>query len=82
MRIVAIVGPLLALVGYVPAGVFLVFPSILTLGLLGGGIVIYDLLNKTAITFLAEPNATDSDDGLIPVVMGTLVTLGRCRCWR
>ena len=75
VRIVAIVGPLLALVGYVPAAVYLVFPSILTLGLLGGGIVIYDLLNKTAITFLAKPNATDGDDGLIPVVMGTLVTL-------
>jgi small-conductance mechanosensitive channel len=75
VRIVAIVGPLLALVGYVPAAVYLVFPSILTLGLLGGGVVVYDLLNKTAITFLAKPSATDGDDGLIPVFMGTLVTL-------
>ena len=75
VRAVAIAGPLLAVAGFLPAAAYLVFPSIMTLGLLGGGIVIYDLLNKTALTFLAAPNATEEDGGLIPVIMGTLVGL-------
>jgi small-conductance mechanosensitive channel len=45
------------------------------LGLLGGGVVIYDLLNKTALTLLAAPNATEEDAGLMPVIVGTLVGL-------
>ncbi len=73
VRIVAVVGPLLVLAGYLPAGVYLVFPTIRTLGLLGASIVFYDLLTKTALTFLAAPSATQEDTGLIPVIVGTVV---------
>jgi potassium efflux system protein len=75
VRAVAVAGPLLALAGYLPAGAFLVFPTIMTLGLLGAGVVVYDLLEKTALTVLAAPNATQEDAGLIPVVVGALVGL-------
>ena len=74
VRAVAVAGPFLSLVGYLPAGAFLIFASIMTLALLGAGIVVYDLLEKTALTFLAAPNAPQ-DGGLIPVVVGTLVAI-------
>ena len=61
--------------GYLPAGAFLVFPSIMTLGLLGAGIVIYDLLRRPRSPSSPAPNATDEDGGLIPVVVGTLVAI-------
>ena len=41
----------------------------------GSGVVVYDLLEKTALTFFAAPNATQEDAGLIPVVVGTVVGL-------
>ncbi|HRO11450.1 MAG TPA: DUF3772 domain-containing protein [Amaricoccus sp.] len=72
-RVVAVAGPLLALAGYLPAGAFLVLPSVMTLGLFGAIVVVYDLLEKTAVNFLAAPNASQDDTGLIPVVVGTLV---------
>ncbi|HET9069428.1 MAG TPA: DUF3772 domain-containing protein, partial [Amaricoccus sp.] len=74
-RIIAVAGPLLALVGYLPAGAFLVLPSVMTLGLFGAIVVIYDLIEKTALTFLAGPNASPEDTGLVPVVVGMLVGL-------
>lgn len=76
VRVVAIVAPLIALAGYLPAASFLVFRSIVTLGLIGGAYVIFDLLNKTGQIAFANPKAHASDDGgLVPVVMGTIVVL-------
>ncbi len=76
VRALVIAAPLLAMFGYLPAAGYLVFPSILTLGLIGAAIVVNDLLTKTAVTFLAAPSAQPGDDGLIPVVIATLVGLG------
>ena len=54
---VAVVAPLLGAAGYMPAAGFLVFRSILTLGLLAGAFVVFDLLNKIAQSVLASPTA-------------------------
>ncbi len=73
LRAIAVTAPLIGLFGYIAAAAYLVFPTILTLGLMGGMIVIYDLLNKTALTFLAAPVSPSEDGGLIPVIVGALV---------
>lgn len=71
----AVVAPLLGAAGYMAAGAFLVYPSILTLGLIGAGYVVYDLLCKVAWASVGQP-AEGHDTGLLPVVIGGLVCLG------
>jgi small-conductance mechanosensitive channel len=77
VRGVAIAGPVLAILGYVPAASFLVIRTALTLGTLGAMHVVFDLLNKTAQGLLAGPTGpSDDDDGsLTPIIVGTVVAL-------
>ena len=76
LRVVAVVAPLLGAAGYMPAAGFLVFRSILTIGLLAGAFVIFDLLNKIAQSVLTSPTASRQDDGgLTPVFVGALVVV-------
>ena len=76
LRVVAVVAPLLGAAGYMPAAGFLVFRSILTIGLLAGAFVIFDLLNKIAQSVLTSPTASRQDDGgLAPVFVGALVVV-------
>jgi potassium-dependent mechanosensitive channel len=77
LRVVAVVAPVIGAAGYMPAAGFLVFRSILTLGLLAGAYVIFDLLNKIAQSVLASPTAPQrqEDGGLAPVFVGALVVL-------
>ena len=77
LRLIAIAAPLLGAVGYLPAASFLVFRTAMTLGLLGGVRVLFDLLNKTAQVFFggpATPSRSD-DGGLAPVVVAAIVGL-------
>jgi small-conductance mechanosensitive channel len=77
LRGVAIAAPLIGAAGYLPLAGFLVFRTALTLGVLGGGRVVFDFLNKTAQVLLVSPTAQQRDDdgGLIPVGMAALVGL-------
>ena len=77
VRTVAIAGPLLALLGFLPAASFLVVRTGLTLGLLGAMHVVFDLITKTVQGLLSSPTATtsDEDSGLTPIVVGAAVTL-------
>ncbi len=76
VRAVAIVSPVLALAGFLPAASFLVIRTALTLGLLGAMHVVFDLLNKTAQGLLSGPNApADDDSSLTPIVVGAVVVL-------
>lgn len=76
VRLVAILSPLLAMLGYLPAASFLVMRTALTLGLLGAMHVVFDLLNKTAQGLLSNPaTPPDDDSSLTPIVVGAIVTL-------
>jgi potassium-dependent mechanosensitive channel len=74
LRVIAVVAPLLGAAGYMPAAGFLVFRAILTIGLLGGGYVIFDLLSKLALSLPGRP-VNRHDEGLAPVVIGAIMVL-------
>ncbi|MBB5222733.1 small-conductance mechanosensitive channel [Amaricoccus macauensis] len=74
LRVFAVVAPILGAAGYMAAGAFLVYPTILTLGLIGAGYVIYDLLCKVTWAMVGPP-AEGQDGGLLPVVIGALVCM-------
>jgi small-conductance mechanosensitive channel len=77
IRIIAVVAPLLAAAGYLPAAGFLVFRSAMTLALFGGAYVIFDVLNNSVHALLRSPKATPEDNGgLLPVVFVALVVAG------
>ena len=76
VRLVAIAGPILAMLGFLPAAAFLVIRTALTIGLLGATHVVFDLLNKSVQGLLSSPTApADDDSSLAPIVVGALVTL-------
>ncbi|MFT3972976.1 MAG: DUF3772 domain-containing protein [Amaricoccus sp.] len=72
LRVFAVLAPILGAAGYMAAGGFLVYPTILTLGLIGAGYVVYDLLCKVIWATIGPPGE-GKDGGLMPVVIGTLV---------
>lgn len=74
LRIFAAVAPVLGAAGYMAAGGFLIYPTILTLGLIGAGYVIYDLLCKVIWATIGPPGE-GQDGGLMPVVVGSLVCI-------
>ncbi|HVL20202.1 MAG TPA: DUF3772 domain-containing protein [Amaricoccus sp.] len=74
IRVFAVLAPLLGAAGYMAAGGFLVYPTILSLGLIGAGYVIYDLLCKV-IWATVGPPGEGQDGGLLPVVIAGLVCL-------
>lgn len=74
IRVFAVVAPLLGAAGYMAAGGFLVYPTILSLGLIGAGYVIYDLLCKVIWATIGPPGE-GQDGGLLPVAIGGMVCL-------
>lgn len=74
LRVFAVLAPLLGAAGYMAAGGFLVYPTILSLGLVAAGYVIYDLLCKVIWATIGPP-AEGQDGGLLPVVIGGMVCL-------
>lgn len=74
LRIFAVLSPILGALGYMAAGGFLVYPTILTLGLIGAGYVIYDLLCKVTWATIGPPGEAE-DGGLMPVLIGGMVCL-------
>ena len=77
LRVVAVAAPLLGLLGYLNAAGFLAFRSALAIGLLGAGLVVFDLLNRMAHLFHLLPGKprTQVDGGLTPVVVAAVVGL-------
>ncbi len=76
LQLVAILAPLHAAFGYIPAAAFMVFPTMVTLGLAGAAMVVFDLLNKTIVSLVIRGREVgESDGGLIPILVGTLVIL-------
>ena len=74
----AIVAPLLAAIGYFAAARFLVFPSILTLGLLATVLVLFDLIRALLDRWIeGDGNELRRDQTrLIPVFVGSVIALG------
>lgn len=75
LRLIAVVAPVLGAAGYMPAAAFLVFRTIITLGILAGSYVIFDLMNKLLQYTLFRPKHQNDDGGLVPVAVGALVVL-------
>ncbi|WP_370284757.1 DUF3772 domain-containing protein [Pseudooceanicola nanhaiensis] len=69
--LVAIVGPLLAGIGYFNAGYAIVFPTIFSLQLLGVIVILQRV--ATEIYVLATRNSEGARDALVPVLMGFLL---------
>jgi potassium-dependent mechanosensitive channel len=77
LRAVAVIAPVAAAAGYLPAAEMMVFPTIMTLGLIGAGIVAFDLLNAAALSLLRRPSAAgeQAEGGLIPVAIAAFLIL-------
>ncbi len=78
--LLAFAAPALAAVGFYAMADFVLYGAILTLGLVGACVVVYDLILTTAGAVLRTPDPDRSgtlalSDGLAPIVLGTVVTL-------
>lgn len=74
LAVVGIVGPLLAAAGYVAAGRALIFPAILTLGLVTVVLVLQRLVSD--LWSMVTPGEERAEgDGLVPVLVGFALTL-------
>lgn len=74
----AVVGPLLAAAGYLAAALYLVVPTIKTLGLIAAGVVVFDLLNRTTKSLnvmRGVPLLETRNGGLMPVFIALAVFL-------
>lgn len=74
LAVVGIVGPLLAAAGYVAAGRALIFPAILTLGLVTVVLVLQRLVSDLW-TMVTPGEERVEGDGLVPVLVGFALTL-------
>lgn len=75
---IAIAAPLLAAAGFLAAASFLLFAAILTLGLFGAGVAVYDLITVTFGAMgrpAAAPGADTSHEGLAPVIVAAALSL-------
>jgi small-conductance mechanosensitive channel len=56
----------------------MVFPMLMTLGLAGSALVVFDLVTKTLVSMAARDRDAggEGDGGLIPILVGTVVILG------
>lgn len=72
--LISLLGPTLAVIGYVAAADAIVWPTVLSLGLIG----LLILLQRVANDFygLLTRSREESSDGLIPVLIGFALTLG------
>ncbi|WP_296761719.1 DUF3772 domain-containing protein [Sediminimonas sp.] len=71
--VVALVGPLMAVVGYTAAATMLVYPTILTLALFGAVLILQQLV--TDLHALVTRNEETAGEALLPVVAGFFLTL-------
>lgn len=71
--VVAITGPVLALIGYYSASQALVFPAILTLALLGVLLIIQGFIGDTY--GVVSGQSDHARDGLVPILMGFALSL-------
>ncbi|MFD1914392.1 DUF3772 domain-containing protein [Halodurantibacterium flavum] len=70
---IGVLAPLLALVGYVPAAIWLIYPTVLSLGLVGVLMVLLQL--ETDIYALIVKDETGRREALVPVLLGLVLTL-------
>ncbi len=73
MRVVGIVGPLAAALGYLPLGQRLVFATILSLALVGLIIVLHRLV-RDAYILMTRSDSTQASEALAPVLLSFIVT--------
>ncbi|SEM87285.1 Small-conductance mechanosensitive channel [Gemmobacter aquatilis] len=72
---VALVGPLLAVIGYTSAASALIFPAAGSLGLVGLLLVLVQLISDI-YRALIHADSEDQGQGLLPVLAGFVLTLG------
>lgn len=72
--LIGIGAPALAATGFFAASQATLYPMILTLGLVGAAIVLFDLMSKTLRGFLSLPD-TAPDRGLGPVILVALLLI-------
>ena len=73
IMVAAVIGPLLAAVGYVSAGVGLVYPAAVSLALVALLFIVQTLVADVFALFAR--NAAESRDGLVPVLVAFVLTL-------
>lgn len=76
--LIALASPLLAGIGYMAAADYLLYSAILTLGLIGGAVVLFDLLTTMVGAVSAGPGASahgPSEDGLAPVAIAAALAV-------
>ena len=76
LLIIAVAGPALAAAGYLVAALYLVVPMMMTLGLIAGSFVVFDLLNrmvKSLKVVRGSPLIEAGNGGLIPVFIAVAV---------
>ena len=73
--LIGIATPILAGIGFFAASQALLYPMILTLGLFGANLVLFDLLSKTGRGLVSRPDRPASETGLGPVILVTLLVL-------
>ncbi len=74
--IISVASPVLSAIGYFALGQGLLYPMILTLGLLGANLVVFDLLQKTVLTMrLSGAVNTTTDVGLGPVIVVAVLAI-------
>ena len=72
LRVIAVLAPPLAAVGYVGGADFFVRGALMSLALLAAAVVLHDLLSRMLASFFLAP---DAEGGLIPVFVALLVIL-------
>ena len=71
--IVSVVGPVLAVIGYVAAANALIWPTVMTLGLIGFLVVVQRLL--TDIYLVVTRSGKEGREALIPVLIGLILSV-------
>ncbi|MEX5728545.1 potassium efflux system protein [Rhodovulum iodosum] len=71
--VVAVVGPVLAAIGYVEAAEFLVHPTIMTLALLGLLMILQRFVYDVYDLLTGAPTGDGATEGLIPVLVGMVL---------
>ncbi len=71
--LIGVATPILAGIGFFAASQALLYPMILTLGLFGANLVLFDLFSKTGRGLVSRPDRPPSESGLGPVILVALL---------
>ncbi|PZQ47909.1 MAG: hypothetical protein DI556_15525 [Rhodovulum sulfidophilum] len=73
--LIGVAAPILAAIGFFAASQAMLYPMILTLGLFGANLVLFDLISQTARGLMWRPDGVTAESGLGPVILVTVLVL-------